>query len=324
MKIYAVKHKNDGIRCESRSGGVFTALSDVILSNKGVIYGCVLDKNLEVIHIRAETEGDRNRMRGSKYVQSKLGDTFKHIKNDLIDGRLVLFSGTSCQVAGLKSFLGKNYERLLCIDIVCYGVPSAKLLESYLQWQMKRNRKKITWVDFRNKKDFGWSDHVESLYTETGDKINSRVYTQLFCGLNGMRPSCYKCLWKSINHPGDITIGDYWGIDKAVPEFNDNKGVSLVFVNSEKGTKFFEQIEEDIIWKQTRIEKCMLQKPLVEPYEEPESRERFWKDFNNKDFEYIARKYTNYGIINKIKNKLSNLKYRIREKILICADDNNE
>lgn len=125
-KVYAVKHKDEATRAASRSGGIFTALSDQVLSNCGVVYGCVLMDDFNAVHIRADNEEDRNRMRGSKYIQSKLGDTFKNVKVDLDARRSVLFSGTSCQVAGLKKYLGKEYDNLFCVDIVCHGVPSKK------------------------------------------------------------------------------------------------------------------------------------------------------------------------------------------------------
>ena len=125
-KVYAVKHKDEMIRAASRSGGIFTALSDQVLSNGGVVYGCVLTEEFDAVHIRTDNAEDRNRMRGSKYIQSKLGDTFKSVKTDLDAKKSVLFSGTSCQVAGLKKYIGKEYDNLFCVDIVCHGVPSKK------------------------------------------------------------------------------------------------------------------------------------------------------------------------------------------------------
>ena len=173
-KVYAVKHKDEATRVASRSGGIFTALSDQVLSNGGVVYGCVLTDKFDAVHIRADNEKDRNRMRGSKYIQSKLGDTFKSVKADLDAQNSVLFSGTSCQVAGLKKYLGKEYDNLFCVDIVCHGVPSKKVWNAYLRWQKQKNHSEIAIVDFRNKKDFGWHDHVETLYFENG-KLKAKI-----------------------------------------------------------------------------------------------------------------------------------------------------
>ena len=148
-KVYAVKHKDEAIRAASRSGGIFTALSDWALLNGGVVYGCVLTDDFNAVHIRADNAEERNRMRGSKYIQSKLGDTFKNVKMDLDRGKDVLFSGTSCQVAGLKRYLGREYVNLFCVDIVCHGVPSKKVWNAYLLWQEEKNHyAKVISADF--------------------------------------------------------------------------------------------------------------------------------------------------------------------------------
>lgn len=303
--VYAVRHLNESVRAASRSGGIFTALSDEILSNGGVIYGCALTEDFTAIHIRAERIEERNRMRSSKYIQSKLGDAFKNVKADLDAERQVLFSGTSCQVAGLKQFLGKEYEKLVCVDIVCHGVPSTKVWNAYLQWLEKKKHSKIVGVDFRNKKAFGWRDHVETIYFEIGKIVNSKVFTSLYYGHCILRPSCYECPYKSIVHPGDITIADYWGIEKAAPELDDNKGVSLVLVNSEIGIEIFNSIKKDVEWKQTKLEDSM-QTPLQKPFPKPDNREQFWKAFSEKSFEYVARKYGGFSYMKRIKTRVKN------------------
>ena len=227
-EVYAVKHCRDDVVSASRSGGIFTAVSDWILHENGIVYGCILDENFQAVHTRAETALERDAMRGSKYIPSRMEDTFRLVQKDLKENRMVLFTGTSCQVAGLKNFLGRDYDNLVCMDIVCHGVPSPEVWSEYLKWQSKRHRSKIIGVDFRNKKDYGWREHVETLYFSNGKLVNSRVFTKLFYNHAVLRPSCYKCPFKQIMHPGDITIADYWGIEKAAPEFDDNKGVSLV------------------------------------------------------------------------------------------------
>lgn len=306
-KVYAVKHKNEGIRAASRSGGIFTALSDVFLEEKGVIYGCVLTENFEAVHIRAEDAEVRNRMRGSKYIQSKLGNTYKNVELDLKSGQKVLFSGTSCQVAGLHHFLGQEYIELVCVDIVCHGVPSSAVWRKYLLWQEEKNASRVIAVDFRNKRDFGWHDHVETLMLEDNSMVNSKVFTTLFYGHNILKPSCFECPYKSIMHPGDITIADYWGIEKAVPGFDDNKGVSLVLINSNNGEKIFEKVKSDIVWKPAKIEDSM-QPPLVKSFAEPVKRKQFWYDFYNMDFDKIVRKYGGTGLKNRIMNRLRSIK----------------
>ena len=314
-KVYAVKHKDEDTRAASRSGGVFTALSDQVLSKGGVVYGCILTEDFNAVHIRADDMEERNRMRGSKYIQSKLGDTFKNVKVDLDAQKSVLFSGTSCQVAGLKKYLGKKYSNLICVDIVCHGVPSAKVWNEYLNWQAQKNKSNIVSVDFRNKKDFGWHDHVETIRFENNRVVNRKVFTNLFYGHNILRPSCYECPYKSVMHPGDITIADYWGIEKAASEFDDNKGVSLVLINNESGAGVFEIVKERLIWKQTKLEDS-LQPPLKAPFPKPHNREQFWRDFKNKPFEYIAKKYGGIGLMNKSKIFLRKIKRKIKKLVI--------
>lgn len=308
--VYAVKHKDESIRAASRSGGIFTALSDIVLENKGVVYGCILTDDFMAVHVRADSFELRNQMRGSKYIQSRLGETLKRVKLDLNMGRKVLFSGTSCQVAGLKNFLGKEYSTLLCVDIVCHGVPSYIVWKKYLNWWENKIGSKVISVDFRNKKDFGWCDHVETLSFDNGKVINSQIFKNIFYGHLVLRPSCYECPYKSVMHPGDITIADYWGIDKAAPGFNDNKGVSLVLINNTEGKLAFENVRNNLQWKATHIEDSM-QTPLKAPFPKPQNRNEFWKDLGAKDFKFIAKKYGGYGLQNKIQRKIGALKRKL-------------
>lgn len=294
-KTFAVQHRNENIRAASRSGGIFTALSDYTLEQGGIVYGCVLTEIFEAVHVRAESKQERDRMRGSKYIQSRMNDTYKNVKSDLEAGRRVLFSGTSCQVDGLKKYLGREYEDLFFVDIVCHGVPSPKVWKTYLAWQGEKKRSEVRAADFRNKKNFGWRDHVETLCLGNGRVVHSKIFTTLFYEHSILRPCCYKCPYKAVMHPGDITIADYWGIEKAAPEFDDNKGVSLVLVNNEKGEEIFNIIKTQIKWKETKLEDS-IQPPLRAPFPEPQNRKNFWIDFKNRDFAYIARKYGGMGM----------------------------
>lgn len=157
-----------------------------------------------------------------------------------------------------------------------------------MRWQEQKNHSKVAGVNFRNKREFGWRDHVETLYFENGKSTSSRVFKDLFYGHTVLRPSCYECPYKSVMHPGDITIADYWGIEKAAPEFDDNKGVSLVLVNNEAGEKAFEKVKERLIWKQTKLEDS-LQPPLKAPFPKPENRNQFWSDFEKSHLSMLPR-----------------------------------
>lgn len=179
-----------------------------------------------------------------------------------------------------------------------------------MEWQEKKTGKKVVAVDFRDKGTFGWRAHTEALTMDDGSKVSSEVFKNLFYGHTVLRPCCYECPYKDVMHPGDITIADYWGIEKAAPEFDDNKGVSLVLANTDKGTKVFDECKKNLVWKQTRIEDSM-QPPLKEPFPRPDNRDAFWEDLQTEDFEMVAKRYGGYGRINAVKKKASGLKRRI-------------
>lgn len=321
-RTYAVKHKNLEIRKLSRSGGIFTALTDYVLQMKGVVYGAVLQKDFSVKHMRATTEEQRNTMRGSKYVQSMMGNTFKDVKKDLKENKYVLFSGTSCQVDGLLSYLGENNKKLITVDIVCHGVPSLKVLQKYIKWRETLCESRLIKFDFRNKVDFGWADHIETLWMKNGKRIDSKVFANIFYSDYALRPSCYVCPYKSIYHPSDISIADYWGIDKACPDFNDNKGVSLVLLNSSKGEKYFECVKEFVTAKETRIEDSM-QTPFIKASERPEDRAHFWKMLEEENFSEIATRYGNYTKKEQINEKIYFSKSKLK-KMLGRADKKSD
>lgn len=310
---YAVKHTDEKVREASRSGGVFTTISDDVLSKDGVVYGCVLSEQFEAIHIRAEIQDDRNRMRGSKYVQSNLGNIYHQVIEDLKFGKQVMFTGTSCQVAALKKFLKKDYDNLLCVDIACMGVPSPAVWKDNLLW-LEGKYGKIQTVDFRNKKDFGWRSHVETYVMESGKVINSKVFPTLFSKHLILRPSCHQCPYKDIMHPGDITLADFWGIEKSIPEFDDNKGVSLVLVNTDKGNEFFSQVKRTLNIKKTSIEDAM-QRSFVSSCQIPKERKQFWIDYQKYSFEKIATRWGNHGMFAHFITKCKNKKQMIVRKV---------
>ena len=307
LKVYAFKHKCEDIRKASMSGVAFTAFSDEILKNGGVVYGCTLNDIFTAVHIRAETNTDRNLMRGSKYVQSCMGDIFKKVKIDLESGKNVLFSGTACQIDGLKGYLRKDYKNLILLDIVCFGVPSPIVWRKYLDYCSKKYGK-IKIAIFRDKANFGWKSNVSTIINENGKMFHNKVYARLFSGKLALRPSCYECPYKAINRFSDITIGDYWGIDNNYSDFNDNKGVSLVILNNKKGIEFFENIKDQVNFIETSIDNCM-QPMLKGNFEKPASkmREQFWNDLINLPFYKIIKKYTKKNIKQKIKSLITRI-----------------
>ncbi|ODA39133.1 Coenzyme F420 hydrogenase/dehydrogenase, beta subunit C-terminal domain [Desulfosporosinus sp. BG] len=312
---YIIKNRDIRVRENSRSGGIFTALSDSVLSSGGIVYGCFLNNSFNAVHKRADSAVARNEFRKSKYIQSDMSDVFQEVKVDLQNSKTVLFSGTSCQVAGVLAFCSDvNRENLFCVDIVCHGVPSVAIWQEFLKYVTEKHEGKIEKVEFRNKAKFGWIDHVETIVVD-GIEYDSRVFRELFYRHNSLRPSCYSCPYKSINHPADITIADAWGVQEHDKDFDDNKGVSLVIANSEKGATWLKAAMDRCESRVVNIEDYM-QKPLIAPFKKPKDRNKFWMDFRSKKFEYIISKHTKDSIQVKIARKVKKYvtKYIMRVK----------
>lgn len=285
---YAAKHSSLNVLSQSTSGGVFTALSDYILRKNGVIYGAVFDKNFKVCHIRAEDINNRNRMRGSKYVQSDLVDIFSMVKEDLLAEKNVLFTGTPCQIDGLRSFLRKDYNNnLICCDLICYGVPSPKVWKSYIEYLEKINKSSMVLYKFRPK-NWSWYAHNVLSVFENGKEFHSSAKSNLFRDLYYsrliMRPSCHNCKYTNLARPSDMTIADCRGIDNVIPDFNAENGASLVLINTKKGAEIYEKIKENLISYEVDIEK-LLQPPLKQPSQPNLHRTDFFKTFDKSGFE---------------------------------------
>ncbi|MEG1879999.1 MAG: Coenzyme F420 hydrogenase/dehydrogenase, beta subunit C-terminal domain, partial [Oscillospiraceae bacterium] len=305
--VYGVKHVLDKVREKSSSGGMFTAISDFVLENEGVVYGVVFDKAFKVCHSGAKTYEDRDKMCSSKYVQSDIGKIFTDVKQDLDDEKYVVFSGTPCQVAGLISFLGGKHENLLTCDLICHGVCSPLLWDDYLKYLEKTYKSKILSYNFRHR----WKGLNVFCKFENGKVLDNSEgllkYPRLFYSNMALRPSCHNCYFSNVERCSDITIGDFWGIEKVMPEFEDEIGVSLVFVNTEKGEKVFENLRSNLIVRELDI-KNSLQDSLQRPTAKPEMRESFWRDYRDKGFKYVSKKYTDTGILCKTKKFLGRVK----------------
>jgi coenzyme F420-reducing hydrogenase beta subunit len=304
---YAVKHKDDSIRISSSSGGMFTALSNYILNKNGVIYGVAFDDDFRVSHQKAETTSERDKFKGSKYVQSSLGDIFLDLKIELEKGKYVLFTGTPCQTAGLKAYLrNKKYNKLIVCDLVCLGTFSPLIWYDYKSLLVKKKKAHLQYINFRDKTN-GWHKSRTRIYFENGLTIyNSplvEIFDSLFFQHMALRPSCHACVFKNLNRPSDITMADFWGIERINPVFDDNKGISLVLINTQKGEAIFENIKENLLYLSSNINECR-QRTLMQADAEPPQRNIFWQDYYCHGFEYVAKKYTSYGLINKIKRNV--------------------
>lgn len=299
---YAVRHKDITKLRYSRSGAAFVAFSDYILGKGGVVYGAGYKGHFVVVHKQATTKEERDTFRGSKYVQSDMTGVFRNVKNDLKIGKLVLFSGTPCQTAGLKSYIGNRLSRnLILIDIICHSVPAPAIWKDYLAYVEKKCKSKVVSLEFRDK-SIGWYQ----TYLESFKLANGKIYKDyklrnfFYLGL-GTRPSCECCKFCNLSRPSDITIGDFWGYEKTVPEMNeDNKGISLVLCNTPKGQEILREAAVDLVFKKVPLEKS-LQPNLQQPSDGNSRKNEFAFDYEHKGFDYVVKKYGNGGIINKIR-----------------------
>ena len=296
---YAARHKDMREVETSRSGAAFIAISDYILENDGVVYGAGYADHFRVVHKRAVTKEERDEFKGSKYVQSDLTGVFRQVKKDLKDGLTVLFSGTPCQTAGLNAYIGKKLrERLILVDIVCYGVPGPYLWRDYLAYLEKKQGDKICWVNFRDKQKYGWAAHHETFKFVKRGKMS---FTYLFYQHIMFRLSCGKCHYANTKRPSDITLADFWGWQRIDPDINaDNKGVSLILINTKKGRGLFEAVKDRMTVIPAKLENC-LQPNLQHPSVIHPKRMAFERDYEQKGFEYVMKKYGEDGIMKKAK-----------------------
>ena len=254
---YAAYTSDDALREKSSSGGIFMVLAQEILSRGGYVAGAAFDEDLSVHHILVNDPQDLDKLRGSKYVQSRMEDTYLWVKEQLQKGRPVLFSGVSCQVAGLKAYLGKEHEGLYTVDVLCHGVPSPKVWEKYLQEQARDHGGKPAVVSFRDKRS-GWNGSSisvkfdnEAEYCRRGSEDR---YMQVFLRDICLRPSCHSCRFKDFPRPADLTIGDAWGIGKHMPELDDDRGTSVVMVNSPKGRQLWDAVAGELVYKPGQLD----------------------------------------------------------------------
>lgn len=293
-KVYAAQSNDDKTLMGSSSGGVFTLIAEYVIKKlDGIVYGAAWDEGMQLHHIGVERLDDLAKLRGSKYVHSDIGHSFNEIRDYLRNGRWVYFVGTPCQVAGLRLFLRKEYETLLTSDLICHGTPSQKLFNMFLhQIELERNGKVIDY-NFRDKKVFGWTCASSSSSLEKNGKSsylfydkNMRSYFNAFLKGHITRQDCYECKFACTSRVGDITLADYWGINKQHPEFPQiRKGVSLILVNSKKGESVIDTIRNKMILFDSTIEKVLqttnhnLHSPTPKPAERNDAYKRAFKDF---------------------------------------------
>lgn len=316
INTYAAYSKDEELRLKSSSGAMFSQLAFFVLETGGVVYGVAMsDDCYSAIYKRVCEKEELKYLRGSKYFQAKVGNTFRNVRADLEAGKNVLFTGTGCYVNGLKTFLGKEYDNLVCVDIVCHGTPSSKLWKEYVEYQEKNLEAKLIYASFRNKDRHNWAGfemkEIDSNYKEVYISRHIDPFFSLFVSNICLRPSCYNCIAK-LDKLSDMTIADFWGIDDVAPEMNDNKGISLVLVRTKKGKKLFGSITENLHIKEVTYEQGVAKnKSEYQSYEKPENREQFFHDMNLMPFEKLYKKYLRIPLWKRIGRKVKILLKKI-------------
>lgn len=294
---YAAIHNNMKIRWDSTSGGAYSALAETMLEKGGYISGAIYNEGFTGVHnFVTNNPNDLEKLRSSKYLQSNAEGLFKQIKQLLTKGEKVLACGTPCQMAALRSFLRKDYDNLIIVDFICRGVNSPKVYRAYLDSLEKKYGSKVVYVKAKNK-ELGWRNLTRKVTFANGqsyygvhmeDDFRRGYHTNVFC-----RPSCYDCQFKGFPRIADITIADYWGIERIDKNLDNNSGTSMILLNSQKGEVFFDMAKGNLEYKETPFEAIMRGNPALKQSIEPAkiNRKEFFEDLDSYDFDYVVQKY---------------------------------
>ena len=317
---YACFNLNDEIRMQSSSGGIFTAIASNIIDKGGIVFGATWNDDFSrVEHAYVENKDELYKFRGAKYLQSDINKSYVQVKKFLDEGRYVLFTGTPCQIEALKSFLNKDYDKLYLQDIICHGVPSPKVWTAYKKFMEQKNENsKTTNMYFRDKTLEGWNRyHVKMQFNnnKTYDVEHGKdTYMKAFLSNIALRDSCTNCKFKKENRASDITLADFWGINNIKPDMNDEKGTSLVIVNSEKGKALFEEISSMIKSEKVDFFTAIKPNPSMNTVSTRNSKsDDFFDDIDKIPFDELVKKYVPEPSI--AKKVISKMK-RIVKKVL--------
>ena len=301
---YALKHNDEAVRSRCTSGGAFIAISDAVLAQGGIVYGVIYDENFRAVHTRAENPRQRDEMCGSKYVQSDPLDTCRQVADDLKNGKTVLYSGTSCQIDGLNHYLRcKNVpsESLTTVGLICHGVPSPKLWQDHIQ-NIQAKRRKILRYENRAKVR-GWHEHNECITYADGKREFytklSQNHKDLFYGHYIIRPSCSVCPYAADPAAADITIADFWGVQYVMPQIDDNRGISLVLCNSQKGNALVQSAQNVTLWDVDRD--IALSHNHTKPCKPNPRRKEFWADYEAHGYHFVCAKYASDSFLGRIR-----------------------
>lgn len=318
---YAAVHKDDAIRLESTSGGVFSLLCQWVLDHGGIVFGAAYADDFSVAHGCVEKASDLSKLRTAKYAQSAIGDSYRRAKTFLEQGRYVLFSGTPCQIGGLRMFLGKDYGRLLTVDLICHGVPSPAVWEHYIQYRGEQDAQgeRPTSINLRSKESgwAGYSIRFDYAGGQTYRMPNSQdPYLRCFVKDLCLRPSCYACSFKGIDRCSDFTLGDYWGVWSQLPELDDNQGTSIVLLHSEKAKRIWPELLPGMKAVQVDADQCFSENPsALSSATEPDDRQMFLSRYQSEDFSDLADELAPIPIPPKPQTSVTSVLHRAAHKI---------
>ena len=292
----AVTLNDQDILINSSSGGLFTALADAVFNEGGCIFGAAFDADFSrVHHVKAENTEELCTLRGSKYMQSELNECYPEVRKELGLDRWVLFTGTPCQIAGLKCYLGREYNRLICVDVICHGAPSSIIWQHYLNSVEEKLGGRAVAVNFRDKK-YGWKEYGLNITAE-GKKTyycpkKQNPYMRMFLKNVCLRESCYHCRAKGNGVYSDITMGDFWGVEQILPEKDSSRGVSLAIIHTQKGRELFEQARSSMQVIDVEYNRAVLHNPsLTNSAKRPTERDRFFSDLLKFSWNKMEKRY---------------------------------
>lgn len=314
LNVYAAKNSDDEVRHQSSSGGIFTLLAEQTIKDGGIVFGACWDKEWNVKHDYVDNINDLQRFRSSKYLQSVIGDSFLKTEQFLKTGRKVMFTGTPCQIAGLKHFLRKEYDNLLAVEMICHSVPSPGVWQQYLTTRLhtlRWEKSDIRHISFRDKKT-GWKTYSFVIENKDGNILtelsSKNAFMRGFLADLYTRPSCHACPAKQLRSGSDITLGDFWGIESLMPEIDDDKGVSAIIVNSDKGKQVLHNINVEL--HEVQYDDLTTRNPaLVKSFPKTPKRTEFFKEDGFTFEEKVKR-------LAKKPFSIKTLAYRIVRKII--------
>lgn len=316
QNAYLVQHKNDQIRKESTSGGAFTAIAEYVISQGGIVFGVAYTENFEVIHRYVETTEELRLFRNSKYVQSKIGNTFQQAKAFLKQGKLVCFSGTPCQIEGLKKFLRREYENLITVDVVCRAVPSPLVLEKYLLLKDENYKRNISNVLFRDK-IYGYKYSNFTVYSKDSrliykNGVETDSYLRSFFSNINVRPSCYHCSFKKRYRISDFTLWDCFSVDRFSKELDDDKGTTRILTHTSRANQIIEAISDKIILKKIDVELAVQGvREMIESVPQNPKREQFFIDLNTLSSKEVFEKYFPNNLRSRLEKQARMISYKL-------------